>query len=1119
MKRSLLFCAVLFLLCTNIVLAQEKKTIAGIVQDDKGSPLVGVSVQEKNSSNGTLTDQNGAFRMSADPDGALIFTYIGYLRQEVPLNGRVSLAIRMAQDSRGLNEVVVTAMGIKRERRKLGYAVSNVSGEDIQKSNPTNFASALYGKAAGVSIQTAPGGGTSAALIKIRGVNSINGDGQPLIVVDGVPIRNDIINNGDANKYYADSRIRGNSLLDINPDNIQDVNILKGAAATALYGSSGSNGVVMITTKQGSRKPGIGVDFNYSYGMEKAAVLPDIQAQYGPGYERAVNTSAQFGADREGWIHLGDINGDGKEDVRPIYRAWSWFGPKFDGRDVAYWDGTTKKYVGHEDNWSKLFRTGYSSIANIAISSASDRGSYRFAYTRNDYKGIQIGGKQEKNTFNFNSSYKVTPKLTTDVVITYVNEFVHNRPEQMNRVTANYGGFFSSADDMDVYLTKYQTTKGYKWVAYDNVARDPEEAQKYHIRAYDFLDFLWKQNRNSYDEKSNRVISSFTVGYDITKGMKFRGRVGNDFTGYNSETKNYAEYPLAFGESGAYSTMGSQYNIVYGDLLLSYNKELSSRFGLNASLGYQARKQDNRFNYSATDGGLLRENEFTLSSSKNAVKYVDDPGNPNNPNATRRTSYLQDGVFGILGISYNNYLFLEGTGRYERISTLAPGNNAYFYPSVSLSLELSRAFKLPNMIDYSKIRASYGVAATPPEIYKANTVFNGGSVNGVALLYPGSSYGNNELKPEFKHEFEVGWETKMFENRFGFDVSYYNNIIKGQIINLSVPSSAGAKSIWQNVGDLNNYGLEAAFYGTPVSGRNFEWNVRATAGFNRNKLKSLMPGLNELQLISGLDGGSAAIIAKVGETAGDIMTYLPKVDANGEYIIDANGYYDTDFAAGQKKVGNIQAKLVGGISNSFRYKNWNLDVLVDSRWGGQILSLTNFYGTGGGFYKSTLKYRDQANGGLTYYEDAAGTVASRSLTPFAGAIEYHDGVIIDGVDATGKQNDKILSAAEYYRNTYAWGNYAGNSTRNSYKNAVYDNNFVKLREVTLSYTLPVKLANKARVQRLTVGLFGRNLFYFYKTLPNLDPEVGIGSSFVSQGLDAGSSVASRTIGANVKLSF
>lgn len=1118
MKRSLLFCAVLFLLCANIVLAQEKKTIAGIVQDEKGSPLVGVSVQEKNTSNGTLTDQNGAFRLSADPEGALIFTYIGFLRQEVPLNGRVSLALRMQSDSRGLNEVVVTAMGIKKERRKLGYAVSNVSGEDIQKANPTNFASALYGKAAGVTITTAPGGSTSASVIRIRGLNTISLDNQPLIVVDGVPLRsNEVVNNGDM--YSDGGRIRGNGLLDINPDNIQDVSILKGAAAAALYGSSGSNGVVLITTKQGAKRPGIGVDVNYSFGVENATQLPEYQTEYGPGYYRALNL-ANYGS-KDGWISVGDVNNDGKQDVRPPFRAYGSFGPKFDGRDIYYWDGTFQKYNAHPDNLKNFYQTGFSSIANVAISSASDKGSVRFAVNRQDYKGVQIGGKQEKNSFNLNLNYKFTPRLTTDIAVTYVNEFVHNRPARIGTFTNSYSGFFSPADDVEYLMTKYQTSKGYKYVDVNptdaspngNYNRDPDEAFKYSIRATSLLDFLWNQLKNSYDEKTNRVISSFTMNYEISKNLKFRGRFGNDFTGYSSEEKRYAEYPIAFGASGAYAVGNNQFSVAYGDAMLTFNKDLSSKFSLNASAGYQVRRQDNRYSYTSTTNGLVDENMFSLNATKDPLRSSDGGF------STRRTSYLQDGAFGILGIGFRNFLFLEGTGRYERVSTLAPGNNAYFYPSVSLSWELTRALHLPNFIDYSKLRASYGVTATPPDLYRANIVYTFTSLDGKLVEYPAATYGNNELEPEFKHEIEFGWETKMFENRLGIDVSYYNNIIKGQIINLTIPSTTGAKGVWMNVGDLNNYGVEAALYGTPITSRNFEWNVRGTIGYNKNKLKTLRTGLDQL-LLRDLDNGSLLIVADVNRPAGDIYTYDIQRNEAGTPIIGANGLYQSDFSK-RVKVGNIQPDLVGGLNNSIRYKDWTLDFLIDYRWGGQIVSPTNYYQQGAGMLKSSMQYRDAANGGLSYYEDAAGnrTLLNGGSAP-AGTTVYHDGVILDGVDATGKKNEKILEAAEYYFNTFTWGNYPnGGSTTNPYSAAVFDNNYVKLREVALNYTLPVRLTNKARLQRLTVGIFGRNLFYLYKSLPNLDPEVGGGTSFVYQGLEQGTTVASRTIGANLRLSF
>ncbi len=1099
MKRSLLVCAVLFLLCANFVLAQEKKTVAGIVQDEKGLPLVGVSIQEKGATNGTLTDANGAFKISVSTEATLVFTYVGYMRQEVPLNGRVSLAMRMNPDSKGLNEIVVTALGIKRERRKLGYAISSVSGDEIVKASPTNFASALYGKAAGVKIQTAPGGATSAVTIQIRGINSITQDNQPLIVLDGVPIRKDQVN--DKGFDAGDNHILGNSLLDINPANIQDVSILKGAAATALYGSDGANGVVVITTKSGKKAQGIGVDFSYSYGLEKAANLPELQGAYGPGYERSVDQ----GQSADGFIHLGDINGDGKEDVRPVYRAWASFGPAFDGRQIAYWDGTFKPYVAHTDSWQKFYQTGHSSIANIALSGSTDKSNYRLSFTRNDYKGVQIGGDQQKNTVNLVSSYKVNSRLSTDVSVTYVNEKVHNRPYQMRNVSGAYNGLFSPADDMDEFFAHYQTSKGYKYVMWNQTERDPVEAMKYEIRPFQLLDFMWNQLKNSYDEYSNRVLTSATLNYEIAKGLKFRGRLGNDFTGYSSENKQYTEYAVSFGPTGAYGANNNQYSLIYSDLLLSYSKQLSTKLTLNASLGYQARKEERRLNSINTDGGLTQENWFSAAASQKAIRAT-----------TTRIFSLQDGLFGILGLEYRNMFFVEGTLRRERISTLYPGKNVYYYPSVSASFELSRAMTLPKFVDYAKLRLGYGGVASPAPPYTANIVYTGATVNTVPILFPSRTYGNNDLEPQLKYETEVGLELKMFEGRLGLDGSFYHNITKGQILPLDLPTSTGAAAVWTNVGNLTNTGIEVAVNAIPYTSRNFEWSVRGTIGMNNNKVQSLTNGLESLEL-ANLDSRAVRIVANVGSNAGDIMVYRRKKNAEGKYLVDGDGYYmvNTDQ---QEKVGNIQAKFVGGLGNTFRYKNWSMDALLDYRIGGQMVSEVNYIATGAGLLKKTSMFgRDAANGGLTYYEDAAGnrTLLAAGASAPAGTNVYHDGIVIDGVDETGKQNTKILQAPEYYRTTYNWGV----NPQNSYEDAVHDNNYVKFRELAINYTFPVKLTSKARLQNLSVGLYGRNLFYVYKSVQDTDPEVGVGTNFAWGSMDSGTSAATRSFGANVRLSF
>jgi len=736
---------VILFLCSLLVgflsFAQTRQ-VTGVVLDSASQPVAAATVRVRGAATTTATDAAGRFSITV-PAGrtTLEISSVGYAATTADVaEGSNTVTVQLSGASQQLNEVVVTALGIRREQRKLGYATATISAQDIIKTAPTNFASALYGKAPGVTINTNPGGATSAVSVQIRGLSSINFQRQPLLVVDGVVVRN-----GDAyNEGYwgGNQRINANGLVDINPENIANITILKGAAASALYGSDANFGVIVITTKNGQGRKGLGIDVNLSGNIEQASVLPDLQTEYGPGYDRTTNMSS-FGSDDEGWIHS-TVNG--QDVVRPIFRAYAQFGPKVDGRDVYWWDGQMRPYIAHSNLWKDFYRTGYSTVANVAVNNATEKMNYRFSYTRNDYKGVQIGGQQQKNTFNLNTTYKIAPKLTTDLAISYINEKVHNRPRQMDRITNNFGGFFSPVDYMDLYFDKYKTTKGYKYVPYDQPQRDPAEAIKYSIRAYDFMDFLWTQLENNYDESSNRLIASGTVNYNIIKNLNVRGRYGTDYTGYYLEQSDKNEYPIAFGPSGYYGTASNRYLFTYGDVLLSYSQDLLAKLRLNASVGYQARKEDYRYSTASTSGGLTTENWFSLKASATTPT----------PGSSSRSFMVKDGLFGILGLEYNNFLFVEGTMRRERTSTLFPENNTFYYPSVNAAFELSNALDLPAFVSYSKLRAAWGIVGNPPNPYSSNIAFTAGNINGVPTLYPQTSYGNENLKNEEKHELEFG---------------------------------------------------------------------------------------------------------------------------------------------------------------------------------------------------------------------------------------------------------------------------------------------------------------------------------------------------------------------------
>lgn len=1105
MTKFLLQLIIPLLMISASVAAQ---TITGkVTNSSDGQPVPGVSISVKGTNTGTVTNNEGQFTLNVPgAESVLVVSAIGYVKQEVSTSGKTIINIELKENSSELNEVVVTAMGIKRDQKALGYAISTVSSKDLTASGNTNFGSALYGKAAGVKITTAPGGATSAVNIQVRGINSLNYNTQPLYVVDGVIIRNfnqtgvDGLNNGG---YWNDQKIRGNGILDINPADIENLSVLKGASATALYGSEAANGVIVITTKSGAKGRGIGAEINYTFNVESVAFGPRYQNTYGPGYDRDTNLSA--GADEEGWI----TNPDGQK--RPYFRAYGQFGPKMEGQMVPWWDGQMRPYSAQPNNWKDFYRKGFNSTLNAAFSNQTEKGSYRFSYTRTDYQGIQRGGDLQRNTFNLNSSVKLGDRLTADIVVNFANSSVKNRPEQISRITANYGGFFSRADDMSVYLNKYQTSQGYKYVTFDQAIRNPDEAIKYNIRAADLLEFFWRTLKNKEVETQNRLISSATLTYKIAKGLSLRGRVGNDFTSIGIETKQYNEYPTVFNgttSTGKYGVSNGRYSIFYGDAMLNYNENLTKDLDLNASVGFQGRNEKYYDQSLNTRDGLVVENWFSLNNSFNVLD-----------GSASRKEMLKYAFLGTASLGYKNRLFVEATARQEYSSTLAPGSNGFFYWSANSGFVFSDAVTLPSFWNYGKVRASYGVVGNAPPIYVANTTYTQTSlqtINGsVPSLSARNNYGNNFIRPEQKYETEFGIENKFLNNRLGVDLTYYTSRITDQILQTDLPSSTGGSSVLLNVGELRSKGFEAGIYATPVKTADFSWTTRLNFAINRTKVQKLAPGINQLVAYDA-DQSAIKIVADPGETLGNIYTRPLLTDASGKNVVGEDGLYVVD-ATKYKKAGNVMPKFLGGFINTFSYKGLSLDLVIDYRVGGQLVSNPLLYSTGAGMYTSTLKYRDQAHGGLPYYIDPSGNyvgLPNHGATAPNNAKVYHDGVLLDGVTDKGEKNTKIVNAAYYYLNTYTWG-----STGRYDIGAVYDNSYIKMREAVLSYTIPSELSRKLRLQNVRVSVVGRNLFYLWRTLKDLDPEAPIGTSWNRQGIDEGSSAATRSYGVSLHASF
>ena len=620
------------------------------------------------------------------------------------------------------------------------------------------------------------------------------------------------------------------------------------------------------------------------------------------------------------------------------------------------------------------------------------------------------------------------------------------------------------------------------------------------------MNYFWDQRERQYDEYTNRLIASTKANYKILDNLSIRGTIGTDFTSYFSENKEPNTIPLTVGTSGYYSTTQNRYNILYGDILVSYNTKLSENIGLNLQAGYQGREE--KYNYSSqnTEGGLSERNWYSMNASNAQTKGL-----------SSRKSLIKDGLFGIIGFDINNYLFVEGSIRQERTSTLAPGNNVFYYPSVSAAFELSNAVKLPEIFTFSKVRSSFGIVGNPPGIFVANRVYNSQTVSGTPTLIVPSNYGNDKLKNETKREFEIGLENKFLNGRLGLDITYYNNQIVDMIVPLDIAFNNGVNNVLENVGDMRNYGLELSISGTPVKSQNFSWESRINFSFNRNKLVKLANNLEMLQH-SNVDNGSLYVRSVVGQPAGDIYTYDLKRNTDGSLLVSDKGVYVPDFD-NLVLAGNIQPKTVGGFINGFNYKSFSLHTVIDFRFGGQVYSPSIQYGRSAGMYKETLFGRDAETGGIAYYDAGNNQFINASTGAPAGAMIYHDGMILEGKKADGTINNTIIEAGEFYRLSNYWGAFPGSGLTGTYKSSIFKNDFIKVREISISYTLSNLLAKKIKAKNLVISAYGRNLFYIHKTIPHLDPEATAGTNWISRANIGNVGVVPKSYGISLRGSF
>mgnify|MGYP002626148210 CR=1 FL=1 len=1089
------------LICVFVAIASfAQNRVTGVVKDNIG-PLAGASVVEQGTRNGVVTDQNGNFAITVKPGATLEIACLGYETQLVPVGNKSQFDITLSEDKEMLDEVVVTALGIAKESKKLGYSIATIKSEDLVKAGSTNLATALYGKASGVRIQNTQGGAVAGVSITVRGLSSLNGNTQPLVILNGVPIRNGNSGTADTNSSNFGSigingslnTVRGNGLIDINPEDIDELTILKGAAATALYGSEAANGAIIITSKK-AKSQGVTVDFNANYQVNMVAYVPAIQTTYGPGSGNSDWTAEM--------VANNGFRVDGATGkLYPAYSNYQW-GPAYDGREVLYIEGSTRKYSPITlSPWKELFKNGSDQTYNFAINQASENATTRFSYTFLKEDPNALTGTYDKHNFNVIGSLKFRQNFTLDYTANYIYQHIVNRSQASISMYGGFNNMFGTFLDIPLMKKMYKTSLGYK----NNdmgVGPTPDEAFKYGSDSfvYGVRELLWNTFERNDDEVEQRLIASVSPSWKIRPWLTAKLRVATDFTSTRQNVTNNSTFPSSASSnssSGGYASLAKSYQVTYGDAMLMVDKKLTDKIGLTATAGWQARSETLRALNFGTNSGLMIENLFMIGNSYKTIDITN--------NNEKKMDLLKTAFLGTLGFSYGDYLFLEMTGRQEKSSTLPKSSRSYFYPSASLSFLFSDAFSMPSWYDYGKARVSYGIVGNAPEAYAANMAYTFGSGPGWSYNQVPSDLGNDILRPEKTKEFEVGIESKLFNNRFGFEVSYYNKKITDMLLRTELAPSSGSSTMWVNSGVMSNKGVEVSAHVTPIETRDYRFDINTNLGFNRNKIESLLEGINFIET-----GDFASKVGKnysyVGSSMGDFYAADNQVVEDGPYkgrkIVNSSGHYvmTNDY----QYVGNAMPKVVGGLGLSASFKGFGLDVLTDFRVGGYIANDCYRYTMTTGVNPDTENR--QGEGFLPY--------------TYANGLTAQTGIILDGVVSDGnggwKENDIVIPYENYIMAKNAWGTAPG-AVDGTYE--FFKNTWWKLREVNLSYNFTRSVIKSDFIRNLTLSIYGRNLFYFYKSIPNYDPETSNGTDWKSQLAIGGSASPTRSVGVSLRASF
>lgn len=1065
--------ALLCMLLLSVSLAFAQRTVTGTVTAaEDGATLAGVNIKVRGANTGTQTDVSGSFAIPVRSDSTvLVLSYIGFETQEIVVGKRSQVSIALVQDTRQLGEVVVTALGIKREERSIGFASQKIDGSELSSVRETNLVNSLSGKLAGVQVSGSSGAMGGSAKINIRGATSLFGNNNPLFVVDGMPMENRNTNSLEQQRG-AGGYDYGNSIQDLNPSDIENVTVLKGAAATALYGSRGSNGVIVITSKKGGKTKKPTLTYGLGYNVDRVYILPKYQNKYGGGYKFEKlyykGHPEAFPDDRKGSYDDGD--GKGRYDLLPEYATDESWGPKFEGqlyRPYWSWDkekenpdfGTVVPWVAQPDNIKNFFETGATFNHNVSLDGAYEKGSYRISYSNLDQKYILPNAKLNRHNASINASFEAIKNLVISGSANFVTHSAKGRPgtgytDDGSNVMMQFTQW--GQRQVDFEKAKEYTLPDGTQLTWNRTSRS-DPTPKFSNNPY------WVRHKNYQNDGRTRFFGNMAASYKLSDALSAEVKYMTD-TYFETQ-----EERIAIGSQIIPLYWLSKYSHLENNIqgLISFNKTLGKEFSLTANLGVNQMTRNGTTLVSKTIDGLSSD-VFNLQASVGRPDILD-----------RKTKKRINSVFASSSLGYKDQLYLDLGARNDWSSTLPINHNSYFYPSGSLSWVASTLVDA-NWLNFLKFRAALAQVGNDTDPYNTMLTYQlrqpFGSDSKVS--YP-NTLPNPDLKPEITSEYEFGVEFKVLNNRLGLNASYYNRRTKNQIIPLSQSAATGATFKYINAGLVANKGVELSLNATPLTSENFSWDITLNWAKNNNKIVRLMPDQKIMLLTSA--SFAVQLQAREGESFGSIVGYDFVYDSKGRKLVDEKGIYMR--SDDQEVLGSVLPSFTGGFINVFRYKAFSLSALVDFQKGGSFFSTTQMFGRETGILEET----------------AAGNIRE-------------EGIVAEGVRADGTPNTVAIPARDHFSSN-------GNGGYNINAIDVIDASFIYLREVNFGYNLPAGFISKTPFSRVRLALVGRNLWLMKSNSKHVDPSNITNSVSNWQGLEGGALPSIRSMGVNVTFGF